>query len=123
MAEREIEKWITVNGARVPIYKGESQSDAVNRAIANKNEDIKEKQIADRKKESDELNKKSIMSKNASALGIDIKKNAEKLIKEYESKKAEYDKTPDSQVDKKAELKKWLTRSQKAYDTAKSNMK
>ena len=29
MAEREIERWITVHGARVPIFKGQSAADAV----------------------------------------------------------------------------------------------
>ena len=123
MAEREVEKWITVNGARVPIFKGESHGDAVNRAIAQKNEDIKNKQIADRKKESDELNKKSTMQKNADALGLDYKKTAEKLVKEFERKKAELEKTPHSQTDKYLELNKWLTRSQNAYHKAKNFLK
>lgn len=58
MAEREIERWITVNGARVPIFNGESQKDAVNRAIAKENEKNKEQQIAKNQEERDRLNGK-----------------------------------------------------------------
>lgn len=31
MAEREIERWVTWNGRRIPIYKGESKADVANR--------------------------------------------------------------------------------------------
>lgn len=44
--EREIERWVTVKGARVPIYSGQSVDDA-----------IKERQIAQNKKQADEKNK------------------------------------------------------------------
>lgn len=51
MAEREIEAWVTINGARVPIFKGESKQDAVNRHIAKSNEDKKQSDIARNQKE------------------------------------------------------------------------
>jgi hypothetical protein len=45
--EREIERWITANGARIPIYKGQSIDEA-----------IKERQIEENKKIADKKNKK-----------------------------------------------------------------
>ena len=53
MAEREPVAWITVNGSRVPIFEGESKTDAVNRSIAKNNEDKKARDIANNKKQSD----------------------------------------------------------------------
>ena len=58
MTEREIERWITVNGARVPIFVGESSQDAINRHIANQNANKQESDIAKAKEEADRLNKK-----------------------------------------------------------------
>lgn len=58
MAEREIEAWITVNGSRVPIFKGESKSDAINRSIAKSNEDKKARDIARNKKEAEKASGK-----------------------------------------------------------------
>ena len=58
MAERKITGWFTMNGKHVPIYEGESKKDAVNRAVANSNEDTKEKQIAKAKEQADKLNGK-----------------------------------------------------------------
>ena len=46
MAEREVEKWITVNGKHVPVYKGESSQDAFNRATVKQAEDKKARDIA-----------------------------------------------------------------------------
>ena len=40
--EKEIEQWITVNGIHIPIFDGESKSQAVNRYIAKKNEETKQ---------------------------------------------------------------------------------
>ena len=51
MAEREVKQWITVNGKHVPIFDGETEKQAINRAIAKDNEDIKEKQIAKNKEQ------------------------------------------------------------------------
>ena len=58
MAEREVERWITVNGQHIPIFKGESKQDAYNRYVAEVNEDTKQKQIAKHKSEADKLNGK-----------------------------------------------------------------
>ena len=57
---KEVKQWITMNGQHIPIYDGESKEDAVNRAIANKNEDTRQKQIANNKKEADRLNGKKV---------------------------------------------------------------
>ena len=50
---KEVEKLITVNGVHIPIFKGESKKDAINRFVAKKNDDIKQKQIAKNKEEAD----------------------------------------------------------------------
>ena len=115
--QREVEKWITVNGKHIPVFKGESTNDAYNRVVAKDNEDIKQKQIAKRKEETDKLNGKSLRQKNAEALGLDYNKLNADLIKEYESNQAEYSK---SSGNKKAELAKWLERNKKSYEEAKS---
>ena len=59
MTEREIERWVTIRGARVPIYKGESVKDALNRRVVERNEQIKDAQIQKNKDIADSLNKKS----------------------------------------------------------------
>lgn len=51
-------EWITVNGRHIMIGKGESRDEAISRAIAKKNEETKEKQIAKSKAEADRLNGK-----------------------------------------------------------------
>lgn len=56
MADREVTGWITVNGIHIPIYDGQSKSDAVNSYIAKKNEETKVKQIKANKKQADKLN-------------------------------------------------------------------
>ena len=53
MADREPVGWFTMNGKRVPIFEGESKADAINRSIAKRNSDIREKQIAKNKEQSD----------------------------------------------------------------------
>ena len=53
MADREPSAWITINGAHVPIYEGEEYKDAVNRAIAQRNEQKRARDIAENKKQSD----------------------------------------------------------------------
>ena len=55
---REVKAWFTVNGQHIPIFEGESKSQAVNRYIAEKNEEVKNKQISENKKQADKLNKK-----------------------------------------------------------------
>jgi len=54
MAEKEVKQWITVNGKHVPIFEGETKSQAINRAVAKENEEIKEKQIAKNKEQVNE---------------------------------------------------------------------
>ena len=56
--EREIVGWITVNGAKVPLFKGESKEDAINRHIAKENETKKANDIAKNKEQADKLNEK-----------------------------------------------------------------
>ena len=58
--DAKIVGWITVNGKHVPLREGESKKDAINKYIAKDNEDIKEKQIAQRQKEADERNGKVV---------------------------------------------------------------
>ncbi|MBP5423827.1 MAG: hypothetical protein J6Y78_15430 [Paludibacteraceae bacterium] len=57
MSERKITGWFTMNGKHVPIFDGESKEDAVKRSVANNNEDIKNKQIAQAQAERDARNK------------------------------------------------------------------
>ena len=58
MSEREVVGWFTMNGNHIPIFKGESQQDAVNRAIADSNEKQKQSDIAKNKQQADKLNGK-----------------------------------------------------------------
>lgn len=58
MADQENGRWVTMRGRRVFIKDGESPQDALNRSIAQKNDNIKDKQIAQRQKEADSLNGK-----------------------------------------------------------------
>ena len=58
--DAKIVAWITVNGKHIPLREGESKKDAINKAIVKDNEDIKEKQIAQRQKEADERNGKVV---------------------------------------------------------------
>lgn len=70
MAEREIERWITVNGEHIPIFKGQSVKDAVNKAIAKHNEKKKEKDIQRNKEEADRLNGKLVKPTKGKKLKI-----------------------------------------------------
>ena len=58
MEKREVKQWITVNGNHIPLYDGDTKEQAVSRYIANKNESIKNKQIAENKKQTDKLSNK-----------------------------------------------------------------
>lgn len=58
MAEQEKGRWVTMRGRRVFIKDGETPTDAINRQIANNNQDIRDKQIAKAKEEADRLNGK-----------------------------------------------------------------
>ena len=93
MAQQEGE-WITVNGRHIMIGAGESREEAINRAIANKNADKKNEQIAKNKEQADKLNGKQ------KVLGTDeiqdkftsyLKENKngdspEKIVKDFEKK-------------------------------------
>lgn len=59
MADREVKTWVTINGAHVPIYEGDSKQDVINRAIAKRNEEIKEKQIARNSAQASQLKQSS----------------------------------------------------------------
>ena len=97
MAEREIERWITVNGTRVPIFKGESVEDAIKRKIGNKKEtdkkesetkqtetqkqissdqDKKEEQIANNRREAEQAGNKQ----------ADTKSNVDRIYERYKDK-------------------------------------
>ena len=76
MSERKITGWFTMNGKHVPIFDGESKEDAVKRSVANNNEDIKNKQIAQAQAERDARNK---------AVGKVVQKMSEKLGKKPSS--------------------------------------
>lgn len=65
VAEREIERWITVNGKHIPLYDGESSQDAYNRAIARLNEDKKQSDIERNKAQADILNGKKSSKETA----------------------------------------------------------
>ena len=62
MAEREIERWVTISGQKVPIFKDGSMgvlSHDHPRTVADHNEDVKQKQMAKAQAERDKLNGKS----------------------------------------------------------------
>lgn len=54
-------RWVTINGRHVLIKEGESATEALNRSIAESNADLKKKQIAQNKAQSDKLNGKQTM--------------------------------------------------------------
>ena len=93
--EKKIETWVTIGGQKIPIYEGENKKSAVNRAIANLNEDTKNAQIAKAKAEADKLNGKaptdSDIQKDFQSFMFSQKtlqnKSASQMIKEFESKK------------------------------------
>lgn len=61
MSAREVIDWFTSKGKHIPIFKGESKQDALNRTIAQQNEDKKQADIERNKKQADALNKKNVM--------------------------------------------------------------
>lgn len=89
--DREIKAWITINGKHVPIFEGESKTDAVKRATSktdtqkqiDKDQDDKEKQIARNKKEKDDRNKKERFLTNSSGSKIVSGKVNGKTPKQY----------------------------------------
>lgn len=107
---KEIKQWITVNGQHIPIYEGESKEDAVNRAIKNKDEDDKEKQIAKNKKQADTLNKDKKEDSNDST-----KEEQDKLVADM-IKNKEFSKFGQYLVDHRSEYN--LTKTEDAYTAA-----
>ena len=87
--EREVSGWITVNGHHVPVFAGESSGDAYNRAVAKNNEDIKERQIAQRKAEVDKLNPK----KGSKSQEDEYRETAWKYFKDMKPEQLEQYKT------------------------------
>lgn len=57
MAEREIERWITVKGRRVPIYSGQSTEDAIKEMQIARNQEEAKKRNAEDTGKVNELNK------------------------------------------------------------------
>ena len=90
--QKQVKDWITVNGQHIPIFEGESKSDAVNRAIAKSNEDKKNADIKRNKEESDRLNKREKKSnKLEDRLKGDDLLNAKDTIEELKANDAVID--------------------------------
>lgn len=91
MSEREIESWITIKGNHVPIYKGESKQDAVNRYTAKTNEDKRKSDIERNQKEAEQRNNPSKIRDRMTKLpkGVDERYNksiisvAEEMHREF----------------------------------------
>ena len=75
MAKREVKDWITVNGQHIPLYEGDTKDKAVARYIANKNEDTKNKQIAENQKQADDASGKKLVLKDNTDFKQFIKDN------------------------------------------------
>ena len=96
MAQYSEGDWITVNGRHILIGEGESKQDAINRAIAQKNEDTKERQIKNAKEQADKLN----AEKNAETKSEFLNKSDEKkFINMLEKAKADCDENKRWRVD------------------------
>lgn len=76
MQEKEIERWITVNGKHIPIRKGQSVEEA-----------LKEKQIAQNEKEAQQKNAEKQETKYKDDLDYDtfVEKNLESLKAKYKA--------------------------------------
>ena len=55
MSERKVVSWITIKGIHIPIFEKESEQDAVNKSIAKKNEEIKQRQIENNRKQVEQI--------------------------------------------------------------------
>ena len=131
--QEEVGRWITIHGARVFIRDGENAQDAINRRnkeIADQNEKTKQEQIAKNKANADRLNGKTVIQRNAEALGLDYEKEGKKLIAEYAEKtkmlselKLQYSKTHDENVwNKIQETERWLKARNKAVHEYKQKL-
>lgn len=127
---KDVSEWITVNGKHIPVYSGESKEDAYNRSVAKDNEDKKQQQIAKNREQTNTLNGKTTMQKNAKALGLDYEKEGTKLIKEFKAKteslsqlQYEYSKTGNENTwNKIQETKKWIKDHNKAVHEYKQTL-
>ena len=72
MTKQKIVGWFTSKGKHIPILEGQSKEEALsnyiknsdkNKSVAEKNEDIKQKQIAKNKEQADKLNNKKVEKK------------------------------------------------------------
>lgn len=81
---KEIEKWITVNGRHVPVYKGESADAAIKRSVTKQEEEQKAKDIAKNKQAADRASGKSENDKSVKKSDI-----IDELVKKYQLKPGE----------------------------------
>lgn len=87
MAQREVKQWITINGVHVPIFEGESKEDAVNRAIAKKNEDKKQSDIAKHSAQVKEANERQQAAKQPTKEQVKaFSKNPNKVVNDADKK-------------------------------------
>ena len=92
MAEQKIVGWFTSKGKHIPILEAQSKQEALsnyiknsdkNKSVAEKNEDIKQKQIAKNKEQADKLNnKKEKSNKLEDRLKGDALLDAQDMIEE-----------------------------------------
>jgi len=66
--DKKITAWFTMNGKHIPIYEGESKEEAVNRSIADSNEDKKAKDMARNKQVADTLNNRASVTSGKDAI-------------------------------------------------------
>ena len=93
--ERDIERWVTINGVHIPVFKSSGIKSTVN-----KNLDDREKQINNNKKQADKLNKKpASTSRKKKTTKSDVKK-----LNDLMSSKYNYDTDTDA-VEK--EINEW----------------
>lgn len=92
---REVVDWFTMNGKHIPIFEGESKQDAINRSVADVNEDKRAVDMAKNKQVADKLNgkisitsgKDAIANLDAMEVGTPVKL---KLAKDLDYKQAIY---------------------------------
>lgn len=76
--------WITLNGRHIPLYEGESKQDAVNRFIANSNEDKRQAEIRRNSEQAARLNREQriaeLQKQLAEAKGIFAKSKIQTQI-------------------------------------------
>ena len=53
--QKQVKDWFTANGKHIPIFEGESKSQAMNRYIAEKNDEIRQKQIEENRNQAKQV--------------------------------------------------------------------